>query len=282
MEDIIKLNNKGFTSLFDDIEPWSESYVAGHKLVWVRCYGLPITLWTKDCLSKVVGEMEELITIDEATEQWENLEYARIQVRVLKSCTVEVSKGYRINGQIFNINIVEEEPSKEGGLCNCPVHHYASSDSISSMDTFIEETIFSEKVFDGGVGDIGATSRRDEKVKEGRKSWPSLETNPQQLKELSKAERECQSKSESHFANLVMREQQNCSNGAALSEPEKVKAICSLIQNLVVDLMHTIQCFNQHSDKPENSTAHISPKSKKVLGWAQRTRELGSGREKSV
>ena len=212
MEDIIKLNNKWFTSMFDDIEPWSESYVAGHKLVWVRCYGLPITLWTKDCLSKVVGEMAELTTIDEATEQWENLEYARIQVWVLKSCKVEVSKGYSINGQIFNINIVEEEPNKEGGLCNCPVHNYASSDSISSMDTFIEETIFSKKAFDEGEGDIGVASRRDEEEKEGRKSWLSLETNPKQIKELSKSERECQSKSESHFANLVMREQRNCSN----------------------------------------------------------------------
>jgi len=33
MDDIIKLNNEWFVSLFDDIEPWSDSYVAGHKIV---------------------------------------------------------------------------------------------------------------------------------------------------------------------------------------------------------------------------------------------------------
>ena len=69
VEDIIKLNNNWFVSVFKDIEPRSESFVAGHKLAWVRCYSLPITMWNKDCLSKVVGEVAELITIDEATER---------------------------------------------------------------------------------------------------------------------------------------------------------------------------------------------------------------------
>jgi len=45
MEDIIKHNNEWFVSLFYDIEPWSESHVAEHKIVWVRCYGIPLTLW---------------------------------------------------------------------------------------------------------------------------------------------------------------------------------------------------------------------------------------------
>ena len=67
MDDIIKLNNIWFTSVFEDIKPWSESYVAGHKIVWARYFGLPIIMWNKDCLSKVVGEVAELITIEEAT-----------------------------------------------------------------------------------------------------------------------------------------------------------------------------------------------------------------------
>jgi len=47
MEDIIKLNNEWFVSLFYDIKPWSESHVAEHKIVWVRCYGTPLTLWSE-------------------------------------------------------------------------------------------------------------------------------------------------------------------------------------------------------------------------------------------
>jgi len=170
-------------------------------------------MWNKDCLSKVVGEMAELITIDEATEQWENLEYARIQIRVLKSCKVGVSKGYQINGHIYNIRIVEEEPSQGGGVCNCLVHSYASSYSISSMDTFIEETIFSEKVFDEGDVDAVVTSRRNEEAKKERKTEFSLETKSKQMKELSQFERQSQSKGEIPYADKVMREQRNYNNG---------------------------------------------------------------------
>jgi len=84
MDNIIKLNNEWFVSLFYSIEPWSESYEAGHKIVWVRCYGIPLTLWNKHCFSKVVGEVASLVKIDESTRLWENLKYARLQVRLLK------------------------------------------------------------------------------------------------------------------------------------------------------------------------------------------------------
>jgi len=126
------------------------------------------------------------------------------------------------------------------------------------MDTFIEETIFSEKVFDEGDGDAVVTSRQDDEAKEVRKSWLSLETNLKQMKEHNKAERESKSKNELHYANKVMREQGNFSNGVALSEPEKVNTICSLIQNSVASLMRSIQCFNFHPDKPENSATQFS------------------------
>jgi len=77
LEEIIKLNNEWFTSLFEVIEPWSESLVVDHRLVWARCYGVPFSLWNRDCLTKAVGDAAELVSIDDATEQWENLEFAR-------------------------------------------------------------------------------------------------------------------------------------------------------------------------------------------------------------
>ena len=44
MEDLITLNKEWFDSVFDVINHWSETHVAGHKIVWVRCYGLPVSL----------------------------------------------------------------------------------------------------------------------------------------------------------------------------------------------------------------------------------------------
>jgi len=69
-------------------------------------------LWSKDCFSQVVGEVASLVDIDEASYAWDNLEYARLQVRQVKSCKVELSKRFQINGQIYNISIIEEMVSQ--------------------------------------------------------------------------------------------------------------------------------------------------------------------------
>ena len=55
MEALIQLNKDRFENVFDYIEPWSENHVAGHKMVWVTCYGLHFSLWNEDCFDKVVG-----------------------------------------------------------------------------------------------------------------------------------------------------------------------------------------------------------------------------------
>jgi len=91
------------------------------------------------CFSKVVGEVASLVSIDEATEYWENLEYTRLQVCLLKSCNGRLSKGMRINGQVYNICIEKDIPRKVGSICKCTYNHYASFDSISSLDSFVEE-----------------------------------------------------------------------------------------------------------------------------------------------
>jgi len=44
MEELISLNKEWFESVCETINPWPESYVDGHKIIWVRCYGLPISL----------------------------------------------------------------------------------------------------------------------------------------------------------------------------------------------------------------------------------------------
>jgi len=50
MDEIINLNKEWFESFFEALNPWSESFDADHKIAWVRCYGLPIPPWNKECL----------------------------------------------------------------------------------------------------------------------------------------------------------------------------------------------------------------------------------------
>jgi len=63
----------------------------------------------------VVGEVASLVSIDEATTMWGNVEYARLQVRLLKNCNAKMAKSIRLNDQVLSIYIKEEEPIKFGG-----------------------------------------------------------------------------------------------------------------------------------------------------------------------
>ena len=155
MEELINLNKEWFESIFQNIEPWSAEHVAGHKVVWVRCYGLPLTFWNRDCFSKVVGEVATLVSIDEATEMLENVEYARLQVWLLKNCNAKMAKSIRLNDQMLSIYIEEEHLIKFGGKCIRHRNFYGSSDSISSLKTYVEETTLSvssveEEIASGG------------------------------------------------------------------------------------------------------------------------------------
>ena len=66
MEELVNLNKEWFKSVFLNIEPWTAEHVASHKVVWVRCYGLPLTFWNKDCFAKVVGEVATLVSLDDS------------------------------------------------------------------------------------------------------------------------------------------------------------------------------------------------------------------------
>lgn len=67
MKEFVQLNREWFDSIFISIEPWTATCVVNHKVVWVRCFGLPISLWNRECFAKVVGESATLISIDDTT-----------------------------------------------------------------------------------------------------------------------------------------------------------------------------------------------------------------------
>jgi len=189
MEEIIKLNKEWFVSLFVNIEPWSVKFEVGHKIAWVRCYGIPVTLWNKDCFSKVVGEVASLVDIDENTLSWENLEYARLQVRLPRSWKLEMTKGFRINGQVYNISLVEEVFSQGRGECSCLEYHLASSDSISSSETVVEETFLDENSGEEGAG--RGIMRWGVVPEEAGQSQSKLETNWKRFENKAQSDMGC-------------------------------------------------------------------------------------------
>ena len=194
MEEVIMLNKEWFVSIFEDIEPWSDTYEAGHKIVWTRCHGLPVSFWNKDCFSKVVGEVASLVDIDESTLSWENLEYARLQVRLLKSCKAEMSNGFKINGHVYNISLVEELPSQGRGECLCPEYHFTSSDSISSSETLVEETFVSGMSCDDEDDNDNSVKRRNGVSEEAKQNQALAETKWKFFKQKAQSDMGCQNK----------------------------------------------------------------------------------------
>jgi len=111
MEDIMKLNKGWFDSVFTSVSPWSLNCGASHRIVWVRCFGLPLPAWNRECFTKVIGELSRaatVVSIDEATLTWEVLEYARLKVRVQNVGSVRWARRMQINDHMCSI-LVEKE-----------------------------------------------------------------------------------------------------------------------------------------------------------------------------
>lgn len=201
MEELIQLNREWFDNIFVRMEPWSAAFATNHRVVWVRCFGLPISLWNRDCFAKLLGEEARLIDIDNATLLWDNLEYARMKVRIKKDWFVKTTKIMRINNQSFSIALVEEEPAAQAGLCKGYHRLYTDSDSISSVETYVEESAFSVKSDEEEQSvKVGEDSRaKGKEVGEGREEGEAVQKSKVSLVENSSSSRACQGKSGKTF-----------------------------------------------------------------------------------
>ena len=88
--DIIEANNESLSKIFEAIKPWGEGKVVGNKVVWTRCRGIPLSLWIVDCFRKILHKVGSLVDVDEATLNWEKVEYARLKVRTAEASKVQV------------------------------------------------------------------------------------------------------------------------------------------------------------------------------------------------
>ena len=78
LSEVFEANVEGLSKLFEEIKPWCDGLTVGNKEVWTRCRGLPLHLWTANCFRKVLHRDGSLVEIDEATLNWEHVEFARL------------------------------------------------------------------------------------------------------------------------------------------------------------------------------------------------------------
>jgi len=151
--------------------------MANHKIVWVRCYGLPLPLWNEDCFAKVLGEMASLVSVGTSTLLWENLEYVRLQVRLKNRSNVRLAKRLRINDQLWNVLIEEEPPACYEGRHTESRYGPDSTDSMSSSETYVEEMVSSPKSCEEEVRSVFREDLRSKGEEEGGKVVEGGEQN---------------------------------------------------------------------------------------------------------
>ncbi|KAL9276261.1 hypothetical protein ACSQ67_026191 [Phaseolus vulgaris] len=85
--------NKGdLGNLFRKVEKWSNKLLPQYRLVWVRCWGLPFSLWNKQVFEKVVAQAMEVVAIDEVTSSFEEIKYTKFKVRMPIACDANVHR----------------------------------------------------------------------------------------------------------------------------------------------------------------------------------------------
>ncbi|XP_057452544.1 uncharacterized protein LOC130744369 [Lotus japonicus] len=128
LEEVLAGAKDWIEEVFQVVYTWSTSLVADHRLAWVRCSGLPINMWTRDCLAHLVTPVGKLVAMDEAITSLTKLEYARVQVQT--SC-LEMVANFRkinVNGMVYTVRIIEEI----GGAAPVPGASLAPSSSRES------------------------------------------------------------------------------------------------------------------------------------------------------
>jgi len=115
VKEVVEEKKEWFDDLFDTIVPWEDQFVVVDKLVWVRCRGLPLILWNVDCFGKNAALLGNLVEVDKATQELEELEYARFMIRVHVGCEVKLSSYFKINRILYQVFLVEE--------CTVSKHH---------------------------------------------------------------------------------------------------------------------------------------------------------------
>nr|KYP44342.1 hypothetical protein KK1_034167 [Cajanus cajan] len=105
-------------SLFHSIQRWTPSLVAGNRLIWVRCSGIPIHLWSQDCFAKVTSVFGTLILMDDDTSSFSRLDYARLLIKTSSILPIQHISEIKINGVIIQVRVIEDVTTNNG-QCKC-------------------------------------------------------------------------------------------------------------------------------------------------------------------
>jgi len=146
---------------------------------------------------------------------------------------------------MYNVTIVEEVVNYDGTEvgCKCACNHEGSSDSGSSLDSFVADSLVSAKLSNEEDENEGGNGWRPEKVTGGGVGWLAKQARKVLEKECSERHDICQGKKGISYTKKDLIEQGVSTEMTALSDTQKrVSEACEAIQYSVgnlVDSSHT-------------------------------------------
>ena len=130
--EIIGEETEQSSSLFYSLTKWNPQLWMDTRLVWLRCWGIPILGWKTEYIRKMVATVGDMVDIDEDVEHMQRLDRARVLVRTSWPPLVHHTTRVLIDGVSYCIYIVEENGGIEPNGCRHDRSLWASSEEIIS------------------------------------------------------------------------------------------------------------------------------------------------------
>lgn len=92
----------------DEIRSWCPREIDNERVVWLRCFGVPVHAWNDNFFSYLVSGIGSFVCVDDITARKECLDVARILVKTKVHDLVSRIVKVEINGDIFSIKMTEE------------------------------------------------------------------------------------------------------------------------------------------------------------------------------
>lgn len=108
----------GWANMFECIVKWKKGQNFGSRLVWVNIYGIPMKLWNEACLRSVISELGNLVSNNEATQNLDCGDRARVLLKALLITLAKLIKMVKINGHVYQVRVEKEDGAWKNG-CKC-------------------------------------------------------------------------------------------------------------------------------------------------------------------
>jgi hypothetical protein len=151
-----------WSSLFEKVVPWSPELVSNHRVMWLRCYGVPVHAWGNNLFRALAFKFGRFVEVDEITRTMRRCHVARVKIVSGEKKLIDSSLTVSVKGLQFVIRVIEEVGMEEGtkfrcdeGVCNNREDENSSKGSYGGGGASVVAAVegFSETGSDADVSD---------------------------------------------------------------------------------------------------------------------------------